>query len=204
VPNEIIAIDPSGEQLAYGCARPGARLAQFRQGDAAKLPFPDDSFDSATMALVISFLSDPTLAVAEMARVVRPGGWVSTYMWDIPGGGAPTAPIELAMKSLGLTRGAPPDSAVSRRESLFGLWEKAGLVSISTRVINVPITYSNFEDFWDTNNVRIGPVGKMIDEMPPDLRERLRARLRQHLPADSSGRICYEARANAVKGKVPL
>lgn len=42
------------------------------------LPIADNGFDAAAMALVITFLPDPAKAVAEMARVVRPGGIVAT------------------------------------------------------------------------------------------------------------------------------
>jgi len=45
---------------------------QWRQADAMALPFPDDSFDAAAMALVIFFVPDPTAGVAEMARDARP------------------------------------------------------------------------------------------------------------------------------------
>ena len=46
------------------------------------LPFADASFDIAVMALVIQFVPDPAKGVAEMARVVRRGGWVTAYVWD--------------------------------------------------------------------------------------------------------------------------
>jgi len=68
-------------------------MTNFQVGDAQNLPFADSTFDVATMALVISFLPDPDKAAAEMARVVRPGGWVAAYMWDGPGGGTPVHPI---------------------------------------------------------------------------------------------------------------
>jgi ubiquinone/menaquinone biosynthesis C-methylase UbiE len=51
-------------------------MAEFRQGDAMALPFPDNSFDLAVMALVIFFVPDPAKGVAEMVRVVSPGGTV--------------------------------------------------------------------------------------------------------------------------------
>jgi ubiquinone/menaquinone biosynthesis C-methylase UbiE len=86
-PAEVQGLDPSASQIAYARARQGASLAHFRQGDAQALPFADDSFDVAVMALVISFVPDPAKAVAEMARTVRPGGWIATYMWDGAGGG---------------------------------------------------------------------------------------------------------------------
>ena len=66
---------------------PARSSRSFRSAGAQELPFADNSFDAAIMALVISFVPDPVKAVAEMARVVRPGGMVATYMWDIPGGG---------------------------------------------------------------------------------------------------------------------
>src|SRR5262245_13492836 len=84
-PDAVMAIDPSEDQLAYARTRTRMEMVDFRVGDAQKLAFGDDSFDVAIMALVISFLPDPNRAAAEMARVVRPGGWVATYMWDVPG-----------------------------------------------------------------------------------------------------------------------
>src|SRR5262249_53700482 len=92
-PATVVAIDPSEEQLAFARTRPGTETAKFQAGDAHKLSFDDGTFDVAIMALVLAFLPDPVKAVTEMARVVRPGGWVASYMWYIQNGGAPTTPI---------------------------------------------------------------------------------------------------------------
>ena len=92
-PRAVDAIDPSEGQLTFARTRPSAKLARFRQADAQALPFADKSFDAAAMALVITFVPDPAKAVAEMARVVRPGGLIATYMWDIAGGGLPLTSI---------------------------------------------------------------------------------------------------------------
>jgi SAM-dependent methyltransferase len=201
-PAEVIAVDPSEGQLAYARTRPGVKSAQFQAGDAQALPFADGSFDAAVMALVITFLPDPGNAVAEMARVVRPGGWVATYMWDVPGGGTPVHPVYVAMESLGIPNPRPPGAAVSRRNAMQALWEDAGLQLIETRVIRVPIVYSDFDDFWNSNSVPVGPQGKAIQEMSPSAREQLRAKLRAQMPIGSDGRIAYESFANAVKGRV--
>ncbi len=45
----------------------------YRLGDALSLPFGDEEFDVAVMALVIGYLPDRAKAMAEMKRVVRPG-----------------------------------------------------------------------------------------------------------------------------------
>ncbi len=71
-PMSMNGIDPSPAQIEYAVARPGAKGAVFQLGDAMALPFADDSFDIATMALVIFFVPDPAKGVAETARVVRP------------------------------------------------------------------------------------------------------------------------------------
>src|SRR5512133_75775 len=76
-PASVQGIDPSEAQLAYARTRSALHVAQFRQGDAMALPFPDDTFDAAVMPLVIFFVPDPAKGVAEMARVVCRGGIVA-------------------------------------------------------------------------------------------------------------------------------
>jgi SAM-dependent methyltransferase len=201
-PREVVAVDPSEGQIAFARMRPGAKAADFQIGDAQALLFGDDRFDVAAMALVITFLSDPGKAVAEMARVVRPGGWVATYMWDVPGGGTPVHPIYVAMESLGMPSPRPPGAEVSRRDAMEMLWREAGLRSIETSVVRIPIVYADFDDFWNSNSVPVGPHGKAIENMAPDAREQLRMRVREQLPAAADGRIAYESFANAVKGRV--
>jgi SAM-dependent methyltransferase len=202
-PAHVSAVDPSDDQLAYARTRPGTEMAEFQVGDAQAMPFGDGAFDAAAMALVISFIPDPAKAVGEMARVVRPGGWVATYMWDLPGGGAPVNPIYAAMKSLGLPVPLPPTPAASRLDVMQSLWEKAGLEAIETRVIAISVAFASFDDFWDSNTVPVGPQGKMIAGMTPATREQLRSRLRELLPIAPDGSIAYKSFANAVKGRVP-
>jgi SAM-dependent methyltransferase len=49
-------------------------VLEFRQGDACRLPFPDDSFDVVTCQTVLIHLADPLSAVTEMKRVMKSGG----------------------------------------------------------------------------------------------------------------------------------
>jgi len=90
-PSALHGIDPSEAQLQFAREVPVLRSAVFQQGDAQALPYMNNSFDMAVMPLVIFFVPDPVKGVAEMARVVAPGGWVTAYSWDMPGGGFPYA-----------------------------------------------------------------------------------------------------------------
>src|SRR5207244_9523766 len=99
------------------------------------LPFSADSFDAAVMALVIFFVSDPAKGVAEMARVVCPGGMVATYVWDVFGGGFPPEPIHAEMGALGVTPLRPPRSDASSMKALRDLWTGANLDAVETSQI---------------------------------------------------------------------
>jgi ubiquinone/menaquinone biosynthesis C-methylase UbiE len=201
-PAEVQGIDPSEGQLAFARTRPGARVAEFRQGDAMALPFAADRFDAAVMALVIFFVPDPAKSVAEMARVVCPGGLVAAYAWDVLGGGFPMEPIQAEMRALGIKPMLPPSAAASRMEALQNLWTGAGLAAVETREIAVQRTFADFDDFW-TTTLMGSSVGPTVAAMAPADVELLKTRVRARLPADAAGRIAYSARANAIKGRVP-
>jgi SAM-dependent methyltransferase len=201
-PADVKGLDPSEAQIAYARTRPGTRLAEFHQGDAQALPFTDNAFDVAAMALAINFIPDPAKAIAEMVRVVRSGGWVATYMWDTTNGGSPTEPMSAAMQSLGIVYATAPSHTASRQDNMRTLWEHAGLTSINTRVIRIPVIYPNFDDFWESHSAPVGPLGQAIRDMAPSTKEQLRDLLRERLPANPQGHISYSAHANAVKGQV--
>jgi ubiquinone/menaquinone biosynthesis C-methylase UbiE len=202
-PAAVSAVDPSEGQLSYARTRSGTGLAEFRAGDAQALPYSHDTFDAAAMALAISFIPDPLKAAREMTRVVKPGGLVATYMWDLPGGGVPVAPMYRTLHSLGIVIPLP-GLEVSQRDGMQALWANAGLQSIETRVIRIPVTYASFDEFWESYKIPEGPAGVAIRNMSPPEIERLKRRLREHLPIAADGSIAYEAFANAVKGHAPI
>lgn len=201
-PAEVQGIDPSEAQLAFARGRPAARMAEFRKGDAMALPFSKNRFDAAVMALVIFFVPDPAKGVAEMARVVSPGGTVAAYAWDIVGGGFPLEPVRAEMRAMGLQPANPPSVGAAALDALQELWTGAGLRDVATREISVQRTFADFDDYWATSLLSAS-LGSAIAAMPASDRERLKAGVRARLPADTAGSIIYGARANAVKGRVP-
>jgi ubiquinone/menaquinone biosynthesis C-methylase UbiE len=202
-PRETQGIDPSEAQLTFARARPAARSAEFLQGDAMALPFDRDRFDAAVMALVIFFVPDPAQGVAEMVRVVRPGGMVAAYAWDMFGGGFPFDPIWAELRALGFKQPLPPSVDVSRTEALRSLWMDAGLEAVEVRDIAVQRTFTDFESFWATSTTTWSVRPTIVSMAASDV-EQLRARVRARLPADAHGRITYGARANAIMGRVPI
>jgi len=201
-PAEVQGIDPSEGQLAFARDRISGNVAEFLKGDALDLPFPQNRFDAAVMALVIFFVPDPAKGVAEMARVTAPGGTIATYAWDMLGGGFPMEPIQAEMRAMGLNPVFPPSVEASREEALRDLWTEAGLDAVETREISVQRTFADFEDLWTV--ILLGAsIRPMVAAMDPEDVDHLKARVKERLPADTDGRITYTARANAVKGSVP-
>jgi SAM-dependent methyltransferase len=200
-PAEVQGIDPSEGQLAFARTRPAARLAKFSRGDAMALPFSENAFDAATMALVIFFVSDPVKGVAEMTRVVRPGGTVAAYAWDMLGGGFPLEPIRIEMYAMGLTPLNPPSAEASRIPTMRELWGGAGLDAVETWEIAVQRTFADFDDFW-TISLTGSSVGQAVAAMASNDVEQLKKRVHARLPADAAGRITCGARANAIKGRL--
>lgn len=201
-PASVHGIDPSEAQLAYARTRPAARDAQFRRGDAMALPFPGDTFDAAVMPLVIFFVPEPAKGVAEMARVVCPGGVVAAYAWDMEGGGFPYRTLKEEMRGMGVEVPTEPRPEASRIDVMRDLWAGADLDAVETREITVRRTFADFDDYWATVSGGAS-VGPQLAAMAVEEFALLKARMRVRLPADAAGHITYGARANAVKGRVP-
>jgi SAM-dependent methyltransferase len=81
---DVIAFDQDGDELAgvldlFAAMReagevPASAEADIKQGDALSLPFADGEFDRVVAAEVLEHVPHDTAAIAELARVLRPGG----------------------------------------------------------------------------------------------------------------------------------
>lgn len=111
----------------------------FEVGDADALPYPDRSFDHARAERLLIYLSEPSRAVAEMRRVVRPGGSLALIEPDIG-----TTTVNLADRALvRRVMAHEADTAVAQSwlpGPLAGMLTDLGLrdVSVATRVLIFP------------------------------------------------------------------
>ena len=172
---------------------------EIRQGSAETLPYDDDAFDAATMALVINFVPDPDKAVSEMARVVKSGGSVSTYIWDMAGGGFTMEPVREALKQMGIGP-SMPGADITTMTNLRGAWERAGLNDVDTTRIDIRLTYEDFDGFWESNMGIPNSVSNIVKKLSSSEVETLKGLLRKTLPVNQQGQIAYGAHVNAVKG----
>lgn len=84
---DVIAFDQDGDELAgvleiFGAMRdqgevPLGAEADIKQGDALAMPFADDEFDRIVASEVLEHIPDDETAIAELVRVLRPGGTIA-------------------------------------------------------------------------------------------------------------------------------
>lgn len=87
-PARIVGIDLSPEMLGQG-RRNVADAGRQHQvalvlGQGERLPFPDASFDGVMFSYLLRYVADPAATIAELARVVRPGGVVASLEFAVP------------------------------------------------------------------------------------------------------------------------
>ncbi|MDR1186665.1 MAG: class I SAM-dependent methyltransferase [Bifidobacteriaceae bacterium] len=85
-PGEVVGVDISDDAVREAQADPSrpANLS-YEVGDVYALPYPDASFDLVHVHQVLHHLADPVAAIRELARVARPGGWLTLREGDYGG-----------------------------------------------------------------------------------------------------------------------
>jgi len=85
----VVGIDQSRDMLAGArralAERPGlASRIDLVQGEAERLPFRDAEFDHLTFTYLLRYVDDPAATLAELARVVKPGGRIAALEFGLP------------------------------------------------------------------------------------------------------------------------
>ncbi|HEX5227493.1 MAG TPA: methyltransferase domain-containing protein [Bryobacteraceae bacterium] len=79
----VCGVDPSAAMVAIASRRCAAQpWVEFRAGSALELPYPDAGFDLAVSTQVLEFVADIPGALAEIRRILRPGGRVAILDTD--------------------------------------------------------------------------------------------------------------------------
>ena len=127
----VIGVDASEDKVRDSRARTLGlpRPVDFRVGDAHALPFEDETFDACRADRVFHHLVDPQKALAEMARVTRPGGRVVVSDTDYDSLVVEAPDIGLTRRILAHHADRMESGRIGRR--LPGLFLDAGLGPIT-------------------------------------------------------------------------
>jgi hypothetical protein len=146
---------------------------------------------------------EPERGVSEMARVTRGGGTVAAYVWDYAG------KMEMIRYFFDAAVTLDPAAAdvdegsrfpICSPEGLVALFTSAGLREVTTRAIDVPTRFRDFDDYWTPFLAGTGVAPAYAMSLSEARRAALREQIRQSLPVAQDGSISLVARAWAVKG----
>ena len=196
-PSSLLGIDPSESQLDFARGRGLGPVAAFRTGDAMQIDLADGSVDIAVAALVMHFMPDPLHGVSEMVRVVRPGGLVAGYTWNLDGGGFPYEAVHRAFLARGLKAPSPPHPEAGNADELARLWAAAGLQTLKQREISIVRSFRDFDQYWE-----MATLSPRIAAILVDLTAGQLASVRDTARSYVSERPVVTAHANAISGRV--
>jgi demethylmenaquinone methyltransferase/2-methoxy-6-polyprenyl-1,4-benzoquinol methylase len=155
----VVGVDLTEEMLREGHRRVASAGLEHRigliAGRAEQLPFPDGHFDALTFTYLLRYVQDPQATLAELGRVLRPGGTMASLEFCDPAGTvwwpAWWAYTRLVLPAGGLALGGPewyrvgrflgPNiSAHYRRYPVswtVRAWEKAGFTGVGARTMSL-------------------------------------------------------------------
>ncbi|CAH0215904.1 trans-aconitate 2-methyltransferase [Roseomonas sp. CECT 9278] len=200
----ITGIDLSDAFVTAARARvPGA---SFRTGDITRLADAAGAFDAALSLLVLQFVPDRAAAVAELARVTKPGGLVAAAMWDFTGGFA------FLRAFADTVAAADPDGEAFRARywgdtvgapgRLAALFTAAGLHDVGERDIMIRQDFDSFSDWWAPWLTGQGIAGAFVAALPPERLPRIEALARRaYLAGAPDGPRSFVAVARLATGR---
>ena len=207
---EIVGLEPAPDYVEHARSKLAGPRLRFEQGGAEAIPYGDGAFDACLALLILQELEDAGLAVAEMARVTRPGGLLAACQWDFAEGLPMIDRFWSALAELRSPDEAEKEQAArtplgfSDAEILAGLWTKAGLSDVETAELETEMTFASFADYWDPFLGGATATSSYAATLPEAEQAALASRLRERLLGAGPDRaFSLPTRAWAVRGRVP-
>ena len=159
----VVGLDVNEGMLAV--ARQKAPAINWKVGPAESLPFAADRFDRVLSQFGLMFFENPTKAIAEMGRVLRPGGALAVAVWDTleaTPGYAAMAQILDELFGPQAARSLQAPYALGDKEKLTGLFSDAGMKNISVNTVTGKARFSSIES-WIYTDIKGWTLADVID-----------------------------------------
>ncbi|SEL50049.1 class I SAM-dependent methyltransferase [Streptacidiphilus jiangxiensis] len=172
----VTAIDAEPGMVAL--ARRAAPAAEVHTAVLPSLPFADGAFDAAVANFVLNHVGRPRDALAELRRVVRPGGRIGLTIWCAPG--APGQELlGRAMEAAGAVRPAhlaplaAEDDFPRTPDGLTGLLDAAGLRGPTSSTLAWDHRAAP-DEWWSGPAAGVASIGQLLVSQPAPVRAEAR------------------------------
>jgi SAM-dependent methyltransferase len=151
--------------------------------DLEDIAAPDESFDVVVCRDGLQFTVEPSRAMAEIRRILRPGGRVAVATWG-PRAANPWLGVVLDAVSAQVGRPLPPPGmpgpfALDEPSTLAAILTGAGLHDVSVTERPVPMRTGSVDEWWRRTPALAGPLAHVLAGMPQQARDELAASVRE-------------------------
>ncbi|MCA9878610.1 MAG: methyltransferase domain-containing protein [Thermomicrobiales bacterium] len=179
-------LNPAMLAVARQAADAAGMAITWVQGDAQALPFPEASFDLVFCQQAIQFLPDRAAAVAEMHRVLAPGGEVAVACWRGLARNPFFARLAHAVEQRTGSDALATPYALDDPRDLAGFLQQAGFRDVSVEPIAFTAVYTDPDDFVEMQitasaagiralqGISASDLAAVIDAVRADMAEPLR------------------------------
>ncbi|NNH68978.1 class I SAM-dependent methyltransferase [Nocardia uniformis] len=170
-------------------AHPGI---EFSRADACELPCASETFDVAVSNFAILHLGEPERGVAELARVLAPGGKVALTVWDVP---ARARLFGWVTEALALAGAEPPDDIppgppffrFADDEEMHRLLEGNGFEKTTIHTIAFTHTVASTDLVWTGIVGGTVRTAALVRNQPPSVQRAIRAAFDEVVARESPG-----------------
>ena len=174
----VVGVDVAQAMIARArTAHPGL---DFRRADAHELPFADASFDAVVGNFAIMHLARPERAIAQCARVLRPGGRLALTAWADP---SEHRLAGVFLDAMAQARARPPSDLpqgpdffrFSDAEEFAAALRQQGLASPAVTAITFVHRFASADELWNGMLSATVRMSAPILRQPEDVRQRIRS-----------------------------
>jgi len=181
----------------------------FRTGDVTTLPFDANSFDAVTSRFCLMFLPDIPKAAIEIARVLKPGGWLAAAVWSTPD---KNPSIRLSMEAIKQVIELPPPDPtapgifrLAKPGDLAGLLQQAGLTDVTEQEFLAEWSYASAEEYYTSLTDIAAPIQNLMATLSADQMQDVKRRLIQAATQYRRGdRIAFPIAVRMVAARKPV
>jgi SAM-dependent methyltransferase len=155
-------------------------LVPFREASADQLPFPDTVFDAAVCAFGVGHFPEPERVLAEMTRVLAPGGVAALAWWDdfsrnrINGIFHETI-LRLGVSAPGAVPAGPPMDRFSDRERFAALLRAARLRNVRVEQVTFEHLLRDADELWEMAMGSFARASSVIGAQSDEMQRQIKA-----------------------------
>lgn len=146
----------------------------FQVEDVTTLPFGPASFDAVMSRFCLMFLPDIPKAVNEIARVLRPDGYLAAAVWSVPDKNPfIRIPVDVIKRFIEVPAPAPDQPGIfrlARQGDLLRITEEAGLIGISDEELIGESIFDSADEYLENVRELAAPLQPLFARLSPEQR----------------------------------